>query len=298
MWYTRIANSSPYFMGETQGQINSKLALRGEFLPQQAWEQIEALTNKLVDSKALPSSIVNAPQLMMVFLAGYEAGMSPMQSLSSYYIVSGKVTIYGDAVMRQLKLAGYKVRWGEVTEKSATVTIIAADGDTHSESFTWEDAVTAKLTSKDNWIKYPKDQLRWKALGRAVRFFCPEVTGGFYMKEEAQDFDDNKMPKRGAKKDYIDVDVTPEAPAQPPAAEIDETKAPVGEVQPPEDKPQAQVFGECEVCGKGHYIIRTHPKGGEFLACNQYPACKSMKPLPANSIDAAAKKGAENIAAG
>lgn len=169
-------------------EASGKLALRGEFLPQQAFAQIEALTAKLKDSHALPDSIKNPAQLMMVFLAGYEAGMSPMQSISSYYIVNGKVTIYGEAVMRQLRQAGFSAEWLESTKEKATVKITDNKKGSITETFTFEEAKEAGLTHKDNWKKYPKDLLRWKALGRAVRFFCPEVLGGFYMKEEAEDF--------------------------------------------------------------------------------------------------------------
>ena len=179
--------------------------MRGEFLPQQALAQIETLTAKLKDSKALPPSITNGAQLMMVFLAGYEAGMTPMQSVSSYYIVNGRVTIFGDAVLRQLKQAGFSVEWVERTSERATVTITDPKKRTHTETFTFKEAEEAGLTTKDVWKKYKKDMLSWKALGRGVRFFCPEVLGGFYMKEEAEDFTPETV--RATDAQVVDVEV-------------------------------------------------------------------------------------------
>lgn len=201
----RTLSIKAFFM-QTPQKNAGQLAMRGEFLPQQALAQIETLTAKLKDSKALPPSITNGAQLMMVFLAGYEAGMTPMQSVSSYYIVNGRVTIFGDAVLRQLKQAGFSVEWDERTDKCATVTITDTKKRKHTETFTWEEAVTAGLTHKDVWKKYAKDMLSWKALGRGVRFFCPEVLGGFYMKEEAEDI----VPEvvRATDVQVVDVEVS------------------------------------------------------------------------------------------
>lgn len=163
----------------------NKLALRGEFLPQQAWAQIEALTTKLQGSGALPTSIKNGSQLAMVLLAGYEAGMTPMESINSYYIVNGKVTIWGSAVLVQLRRAGYKIRWVKSDDKVAEAEI-SKGTERHVETYTIDEAKASGLLTKDTWMKYPKEMLRHKTIGRAVRFFCPEVLGGFYMKEEIE----------------------------------------------------------------------------------------------------------------
>lgn len=188
-----------------------EIAMRNEFLNPSVWKQVEEVTARLQKSGALPSSITNGAQLSMVFLAGYEAGMRPMESLNAFYIVNGKLTIYGDALIRQLKRNGYRVKWVESTNEKATVRLTAprpvqpvyvknADGDiievsqeepdTCDETYTIEDAKLAGLAGKGTWSKFPKDMLRWKAIGRAVRFFCPEVLGGVsHTKEEAEDIE-------------------------------------------------------------------------------------------------------------
>lgn len=174
--------------------MSHELSLRGEFLPQVVWQQIEEVSARLIKSQALPSTIANASQLTMVLMAGYEAGMKPMESLNAYYIVNGRLTIYGDAVIRQLKRADYKVKWGEVNDKSATVTIISKDGEEQTETYTMEDAKAAGVLNKVPWKNHPKDMMRWKAIARAVRFFCPEVLGGVqYFKEEAEDMEPVKQ---------------------------------------------------------------------------------------------------------
>ena len=164
----------------------NELSKRGEFMNPVALQQIDAMATKFVDSKALPSTIQNGSQLAMVLMAGYEAGMRPMESINAYYIVNGKITIWGSAVIQQLRKAGWAISWGESTDKLATVTITNKK-EKCTETYTIEDAAKAGLTSRDTWKKYAKSMLRHKAIAQAVRFTCPEVLGGFYMKEDVDD---------------------------------------------------------------------------------------------------------------
>lgn len=149
-------------------------------------DQADLLVSRLENCGALPDSIKNGGQLMMVLLAGNEAGMSAMQAINSFYIVNGKVTIWGAAVITQLKRSGFKLNWGVCDDTQANVTITAPDGTQHSECYTYAEATAAGLTRKDTWLKYRKNMLRWKAVGNAVRFFCPEVLSGHYLKEELE----------------------------------------------------------------------------------------------------------------
>jgi hypothetical protein len=151
------------------------------------WSAIMEISKHLSESKALPTCIQNASQLTMVLLAGKEAGMGAMESLNAYYIVNGKITIYGQATLVQLKRAGYKVKWGECDDKSATVTITTPDGtDSNTETFTMAEAVKSGNTGKDVWQKHAKSMIRWKALAANIRFFCPEVLNGYYVREDLE----------------------------------------------------------------------------------------------------------------
>lgn len=206
--------------------MENKLTLRGEFMPQQALLQIETLAEKLKDSGAMPSSISNGAQLMMVFMAGYEAGLTPMESMQSYYIVNGKVTMWGSSVITQLKRAGYAIEWIESDETKATVKLTSGDGKhTHTETFTLEEAKNAGLTGKDTWKKYPKDMLRHKAVARAVRFFCPEVLGGHYMTEDIMYEDgmaSRKRNVRSSRNKNIEAEVIDTKPVEEPQEEVKE----------------------------------------------------------------------------
>lgn len=229
--------------------MSHEVALRTEFIPQQALTQINAMADRLGKSGALPASIRNGDQLAMVMLAGYEAGMRPMESINAFYIVNGRLTMWGDALIRQLKRAGYSLTWPVTTDKEATCEITAPNGDKHKETFTFADAEKAGLIAKGGpWKTYPKDMLRWKAIGRGVRFFCPEVMGGTqYLKEEADDFEEiEAKPAKAARKAQVApeaaqaIDITPPAKdaaqEQPAAAATTENGNVKGTILPQQMK--------------------------------------------------------------
>jgi len=184
---------------------------RDNFPTEAALEQINSLVAKLSESKALPLWCDNPGKLMMTVLAGRELGMGPMEALRSFYLVNGNFTVYGAAVVTQLKRHGYRLKWGECSDRKATVTLTAPDGETHSETYTIEEAAKAGLTTdpkKENWRKYPARMLRWKAVGQGVRFFCPEVLNGAYVREE---MDGDAAPGAVAEADFTETEERNEA---------------------------------------------------------------------------------------
>lgn len=180
-------------------------AVRGSNFPTaEALEQINTLVTKLSESKALPSWCDNPGKLMMCVLAGRESGMGPMEALNSFYLVNGKFTIFGAATITLLKRSGYTLKWGECDETKASVTITAPDGSQHTETFTMKEAIaTGTPATNPVWKKYPKRMLQWKAIGGAVRMFCPEVLSGHYIREE---MDGNMAPTEAG--DIIDATAT------------------------------------------------------------------------------------------
>ena len=92
-----------------------------EFMNPKRWQVMDHMAKVFVQSGALPKSIDTAPKLIMVFQAGYEAGLQPLESLNSFYFVNGKLSMYGDTVIAQIIKAGHEVIWGECDDKTATV---------------------------------------------------------------------------------------------------------------------------------------------------------------------------------
>jgi hypothetical protein len=66
-------------------------------------------------------------------------------------------------------------------------------------TFSLEDARTAKLLGKDNWIKYPKRMLQMRARAFALRDVFPDVLQGLGCTEEVQDYPDSAKTKAVSK---------------------------------------------------------------------------------------------------
>lgn len=178
-----------------------------EFMNPKRWQVMKAMSDTFINSGAVPASIKNSAQMMMVMQAGYEAGMQPLESLNAFYIVNGKLTMYGDAVTSQVLKAGHIVEWGTCDDKTATVTITRGDnGAKMTGTFTIEEATRKGLlqTAQGNvntfWQKYPENMLKYKALGKIVDFIVPDALRGISVKEviEADMGDDTTSPAHNA----------------------------------------------------------------------------------------------------
>ena len=177
-----------------------------EWMNPKRWQVMTAMANTFISSGSVPSSIVNAAQMIMVFQAGFEAGMQPVESLQAFYIVNGKITMYGDAVTSQIIKAGHTIEWGECDDKKASVTITRVDNNkSMTGSFTIEQAekrglfTTAQGNKNVFWEKYPENMLKYKALGTIVDFIVPDALRGVSVKEiiEADLGDDGMVADSG-----------------------------------------------------------------------------------------------------
>ena len=164
-----------------------------EWMNPKRWQVMTAMAQTFINSGALPDSIKNAAQLIMVFQAGFEAGMQPLESINAFYIVNGKVTMYGDAVSSQIIKHGHTLEWGECDAEKAEVTITRGDnGKSMTGTYTMQKAVERGLTTYNDgrknvfWQKYPENMLKYKALGSIVDFIVPDALHGAPIKEDIE----------------------------------------------------------------------------------------------------------------
>jgi hypothetical protein len=164
------------------------------FMNPRRWAVMNEMAKVFMISKALPSTIVNAPQLVMVLQAGYEAGLQPIQAINSFYFVNGKLSMYGDTVVAQVIRAGHKVEWGECDESKASVTITRGDnGSSHSATFTMAAASARRMDwdfknnkKKDVWVRYPENMLKYRVFGQVAHFIVPDALQGIPIGESKE----------------------------------------------------------------------------------------------------------------
>lgn len=151
------------------------------------WQAMKEMAKEFHLSGALPKHLENAHRVVMVLQAGAEMGIPPMQAVNTLYIVNGKVAMEGRAMLKQIIKGGVKVKWKESTNEKCTVELTREGEEPYEETFTIEDARTANLLGKDNWKKFPKVMLRWRALSQCSRFYCPDIIESVYLVEELAD---------------------------------------------------------------------------------------------------------------
>lgn len=146
------------------------------------YAQMKQMATDFIASQAIPKGISNAEQLIMVFQAGYEMGMKPVEAMNSLYIVNGKITLWGPAVLRRLRNFGYAVSYDESPD-TCTATVSKGE-ERYSDTFTFEMAEKSGYTKgrdglKIGWIQGANRvlKLRYGAISNIVKTYLPDVLG-------------------------------------------------------------------------------------------------------------------------
>lgn len=170
----------------------------------QAWR----LAQFFAAADIVPQDLRGKPaNCFLVILYGQRLGLPPEIALSTVSVVKGRPRMAGQLLLAKVREAGHKPKIVH-GEGECTVTITRGDdGEKHTETFTLDDAVTARLcTIKDGkpyarsakgeplpWETYPKRMLQWRAVGACVDAVCPEVKMGFLVEGE---LDEQPAPDR------------------------------------------------------------------------------------------------------
>jgi len=154
-------------------------------------QQQLAVATHFFNAKCFGGGVQNPEQLFVLIQAGAEMNMGPMEAVNSLYIVNGKITIYGMAMTKRLREAGWKITYDESKPNETTATIIKGD-EQYSYTATAKDLINSRA-----YKLAPKDKLKWHAISRLIRFYVPEITGGTisYIKEEIEDLPGFEMPQ-------------------------------------------------------------------------------------------------------
>lgn len=122
-----------------------------------------------------------AATISAIILAGREMGMQPFHALRSLYFVQGRLLMSVQAQLALARRAGVKVV--ELKDEPNACKVILARGSEQVEcTYSMDDARKAGLLDKanSNWAKYPRQMLRWRAIGDALRIIAPDVLLGVY----------------------------------------------------------------------------------------------------------------------
>lgn len=210
-----------------------------KFMNPERWGIMQKMAETFITSGALPTTVKNAAQLIMVMQAGFEAGLQPIEALNAFYIVNGKISMYGEAVIAQVLKAGHMVDWGECSDTTATVKITRGDnGSSISQTFTMIQAEKRGLTKNPVYQRFPENMLRFKAFGVAARFLVPDALRGISIKEDIEGSFEAIQEIRNSKRPKVAKDQAVAVEHAPLADAIEATPEP--EAKPEIKKPEAK----------------------------------------------------------
>lgn len=165
-------------------------------------EDMRKLSSAIWQSSMKIGGANSANDVFLALLAGHDAGLTPTQTLKNIFVVNGRPTIFGDAllalVMGHPELAGFdEAIRGDGDDMVATCTMkrcrYNAIGEpvvfSKTHTFGVADAKLAGLWGKSGpWKQYPRRMLSMRCRTFTIRDLFPDVIGGLSASEEVIDY--------------------------------------------------------------------------------------------------------------
>jgi len=148
------------------------------------WEMITAIAPTMHQARLF--GVSSPDQAAAIMLKGFELGLGLTASFEFVDVIQGKPTLSPRgalAIIQQSpECAGIQITDGD---DYCEVTMKRRNGFSHTIRFTMDDAKRAGLVKPDSgWDRYPKNMLRWRAVGYAADVVFPDVIGGMKRADE------------------------------------------------------------------------------------------------------------------
>jgi hypothetical protein len=120
-------------------------------------------------------------QAFVKIMAGRELGFGAFASMNGINIIQGKPAMGANLIAAAIKRhpsPRYDYRVITLTNDECVLDFYQDGVKVGESSFTKADAAVAKLASKDNWSKNPRNMLFARAISNGARWYCPDVFGG------------------------------------------------------------------------------------------------------------------------
>lgn len=155
---------------------------RSDFFDPILYSQMKLIAQDFIDGGAVSADAMTPQQMIVKLQAGFELGLKPTEALSSLYMVNGRVNFWGAALVRRLRVAGWRISFEDKTD-ACTATVTKGD-ETYSDTLTFAEAAKSGYTSGKSGLKIGwkegvnrKLKLRYGALSILIKTYIPEVLG-------------------------------------------------------------------------------------------------------------------------
>ena len=188
-------------------------------------------------------------------LTGNELGFAPFASLTGINVIEGKLTLSANlmaAALRRYSGGIYDFNVIKLTNDECSIEFLRRNSINVefkvfgvTSVFTTEDARTAGLLHRNNWIKYKRNMLFARAISNGIKWNCPEVFVGHsvYHPDELDcevDEDDNIVKQKTPIKDVTAVKAVEQGQSENPKS-IEEVKTTVKRKAVPEQQEEKQM---------------------------------------------------------
>lgn len=162
-------------------------------------EMMERVAEKLFRAGVFSAEVKNADTAFAIILAGDELGFDPMASARNIALVKGKVSLSADAMVGLVKRSSVCAAWHVVDSTATECTITTTrHGDVTPTVLTYTIAMAqrAGLTGSQTWRAHPEAMLRARCGAALARAVYPDVCGGLYEPDEAEEIRRHAAPVR------------------------------------------------------------------------------------------------------
>lgn len=185
----------------------------------QEFNTMKEMGQMAIKSGFLPAAIKTPEQAVVIMLKGRELGIGPMEAFSKISVIQGKPTIDAELMLSLIyrKVPGAVVNFLKTDDKECEIEAKRPGGKFAKFKFTWDDAVRAKLTNKQNWQTYPTAMVRARCISAMARAIFPDaLSGASYTPEElgAETDDEGNVISQPAD-NQAERDITPPAETKP-----------------------------------------------------------------------------------
>ena len=186
-----------------------------QYLDPTRWNQMKALAESLVQSKAFPKAIQNASQALVVMQAGIEMGMKPIEAINSLSIINGVIGTWGKATVNRLREHGWRIQYEMLMDRGGGCKATVTKGEeSYTDTLYFEQAQKSGWTGPDTNIKFSwapganrELKLRYGVLSKIIKTYIPEVLG-------------NAVDIVEVAEDYVIEEIVPTSTDKPKTEEV------------------------------------------------------------------------------
>lgn len=155
-----------------------------------AWTMIQSAAPMMHRSHLF--NVANEEQAVAIMIKGYEMGLGFSASFELIQVIQGKPTLIPRGALALAYQSGLIEKFSIIEkndDKGAPYSCVVSGrrkgGTDYTVEFTMDDARRADLVKAGSgWEKYPKNMLKWRAIGFWLDIVLPDVQGGLKRSDE------------------------------------------------------------------------------------------------------------------